>query len=61
MPNPMKKHSRSRRNNRRSHDALSKPGISTCPQCGEVKEPHRVCKSCGTYKGRDILKAGEPL
>ncbi len=59
MPNPMKKHSKSRRNNRRSHDALSRPAISTCPQCAEIKVPHRVCLSCGTYKGRDIIKTEE--
>ncbi|NOS35762.1 MAG: 50S ribosomal protein L32 [Deltaproteobacteria bacterium] len=59
MPNPMKKHTRSRRNNRRSHDALSRPAASTCPSCNEVKRPHHVCPNCGSYRGREIVKVEE--
>jgi large subunit ribosomal protein L32 len=55
MPNPVKRHSRTRRNKRRSHDFLTAPGTSACPQCGEPKLPHRVCANCGTYKGREIV------
>ncbi len=46
---------------RRSHDALSTPAVSTCPQCGEPKRPHYVCPSCGTYKGRTVIKKEEAL
>ena len=28
----------------------------TCPKCGETVKPHRVCKACGTYKGKDVIK-----
>ncbi|NIR17054.1 MAG: 50S ribosomal protein L32 [Desulfobacterales bacterium] len=59
MPNPKKRHSRSRRNKRRSHDALSRPAQSTCSQCGEPKRPHNVCVKCGTYKGREIIEIPE--
>ncbi|MCK4738998.1 MAG: 50S ribosomal protein L32 [Deltaproteobacteria bacterium] len=61
MANPKSKHTRSRRGNRRSHDALSKPAVSTCSQCGEPKRPHNVCHKCGTYKGREVIKTGEEL
>lgn len=61
MPNPKKRHSRCKRGQRRSHDALSKPAISTCPQCGEPKRPHQVCPSCGTYRGRTVLKKEEAV
>lgn len=27
----------------------------TCPQCGAPKLPHRVCPTCGTYKGRQVI------
>lgn len=59
MPNPKKRHSKTRRNNRRSHDALSNPAISLCPQCGEPKQPHHICPKCGTYKGREVIKTGD--
>ncbi|MBI5286602.1 MAG: 50S ribosomal protein L32 [Deltaproteobacteria bacterium] len=59
MPNPKKRHSKTRRNKRRSHDALSRPAVSLCPQCGEPKPPHHVCPNCGTYKGREVIKIEE--
>ncbi|HOD29980.1 MAG TPA: 50S ribosomal protein L32 [Syntrophales bacterium] len=55
MPNPVKRHSRTRRDKRRSHDFLTAPVTSACPQCGEPKLPHRLCANCGTYKGREIV------
>ncbi|MEE8185635.1 MAG: 50S ribosomal protein L32, partial [Thermodesulfobacteriota bacterium] len=55
------KHSRSRRNKRRSHDALPRPGASICPQCNEMKRPHHVCPNCGTYRGREVIKTGESI
>ena len=58
MAVPKKKKSRSRRDKRRSHDALVAPGgIHTCPSCGERKLYHHVCPSCGQYKGRAVLPA----
>ncbi|MDU1880757.1 MAG: 50S ribosomal protein L32 [Eggerthella sp.] len=27
-----------------------------CPQCGEVKLPHRVCPNCGFYKNREVIE-----
>jgi large subunit ribosomal protein L32 len=27
----------------------------SCPNCGEMKLSHRVCKACGTYKGKDVV------
>ncbi|MBI5599669.1 MAG: 50S ribosomal protein L32 [Deltaproteobacteria bacterium] len=61
MPNPKKRHSRTRRDKRRSHDALSTPATSICPKCGEAKLPHNVCLKCGSYRGREILKIGESV
>ncbi|MEI7591248.1 MAG: 50S ribosomal protein L32 [Deltaproteobacteria bacterium] len=55
MPNPVKRHSRTRRNKRRSHDFLVAPSTSLCPQCKEPKPPHRACTNCGTYKGREVI------
>lgn len=55
MAVPKRRHSRSRTRQRRSHDALSAPGLSLCSECGEPKEPHRLCGSCGKYKGREVF------
>ena len=41
---------------RRAYNSVLKlPQISSCPKCGEAYVPHRVCPSCGTYKGRQVL------
>ncbi|HHL40072.1 MAG TPA: 50S ribosomal protein L32 [Deltaproteobacteria bacterium] len=61
MPTPRKKKSRSKRNMRRSHDALAAPAASTCPRCGEPKRPHHACPACGTYRGREVLRTGETV
>jgi len=53
MPNPVKRHSRTRRNKRRSHDFLVLPAMSRCPRCGAPKMPHRVCVKCGYYRGKE--------
>lgn len=59
MPNPKRRHSKARRDRRRAHDALDRPGSSVCPECGEVKLPHRACRSCGSYRGREVLSVEE--
>lgn len=57
MPTPKKKTSRSRRDMRRSHDALETPSVATCANCGALIRPHHVCASCGYYKGREVVTA----
>ena len=59
MAVPKRKTSKARRDKRRSHDGLIAPAASTCPQCGAPKAPHRVCGSCGSYKGRTIIETDE--
>ena len=27
----------------------------TCPNCGGLKQAHRVCPNCGMYNGRKVL------
>ena len=46
---------RSKRNMRRSHDALKPVSSVECPNCGELKLPHHVCGACGHYAGREVL------
>lgn len=56
---PKRKTSHSKRNKRRAHDALQAPQWSTCSQCGDPVLPHRICVSCGYYRGRQVLEIGE--
>ncbi|MCK4691890.1 MAG: 50S ribosomal protein L32 [Desulfuromonadales bacterium] len=59
MAVPKGKISKSKKNMRRAHDAVSAPGISICQQCQEPKQPHRVCGNCGTYKGKEVISSDE--
>jgi large subunit ribosomal protein L32 len=58
MAVPKGKVSKARRDKRRSsHWKLDEPALSVCPKCGAFRLPHRICKSCWTYKGREYGKA----
>ena len=59
MANPKRRHSKARRNRRRSHDALPRQTSAICSNCGEVKLPHRACSLCGHYKGREVIEGKE--
>ncbi len=48
------KKSSSRRNMRRSHDALTAPALSTEQTSGEVHRRHHVSAE-GYYRGRQVL------
>ena len=56
MAVPKRKTTPSKRNMRRSHDALSKLNIIEDKESGEPRLSHRIDKSTGMYKGRQILK-----
>ena len=56
MAVPKGKVSRSRRDKRRAKWTLTVPGMVECPQCHEYKMPHVVCKACGYYKGKEVVK-----
>ncbi|EPR28072.1 LSU ribosomal protein L32P [Geobacillus sp. WSUCF1] len=55
MAVPFRRTSKTRKRLRRTHFKLQVPGMVQCPNCGEWKLAHRVCKACGTYKGRDVV------
>jgi large subunit ribosomal protein L32 len=56
MAVPKKRTSKSRTGQRRAHDALSAPTFGECPQCHEMKRPHRICPHCGYYKGKEVME-----
>lgn len=53
---PKSKVSKRRGGNRRSHNALKRPHLVFCPECGNPTRPHMVCPSCGTYKGAQVVQ-----
>jgi len=53
---PKRKISKRRRNNRRAHHALKLPELVPCPQCHELRLPHHVCPSCGSYQGVEVVE-----
>ena len=61
MAVPRTKLTRSRRNNRRSHDWLRAANRHECPNCGELKRPHHVCQVCGYYDDRQVVAMSEPM
>ena len=60
MAVPKQKQSHSRTNKRRSQHKITPPRLSECPHCHEPRLPHRVCPSCGHYKGREIVAPEAP-
>ena len=47
--------SKSRRNNRRAHDALVAANLNECENCGELKRPHHICTYCYHYDDRLVV------
>ncbi len=52
---PKRKLGKGRKGRRRSHLALQAANLVPCPKCHEMRLPHQVCPSCGTYKGIEVL------
>ena len=44
MAVPKSKVTRAKRGMRRSHDALVAGNPNECPNCGELRRPHHVCR-----------------
>lgn len=52
---PKQRHTKSRRNKRRSHHALKKGQFFYCQKCGSPVLPHTLCWNCGTYAGQEVI------
>jgi large subunit ribosomal protein L32 len=52
---PKKHKTRSGRDQRRSHHALTPVSFATCQNCGSACMPHKPCPNCGNYKGRKVV------
>ena len=59
MAVPKKKTSKMKRDQRRSHHALTRTHAIVCSNCGEAVLRHRVCEGCGHYRGKSVLPSAE--
>jgi large subunit ribosomal protein L32 len=56
MANPKRRHSHARTAKRRSqYKVRSLPVTHACSNCGNDKILHRVCPTCGNYRGRAVV------
>ena len=55
MAVPKQKQSHSRTTKRRSTHKVAKQTVNECPHCHAPRRPHRVCGSCGYYRGREVV------
>ena len=56
---PFRKTSKTRKRMRRTHYKISGAQTTTCSVCGAIIKPHRVCKECGSYKGKEVVTKEE--
>lgn len=61
MAVPQNRKTSSKRNMRRSHDALVAANPNECANCGETKRPHHVCPSCGHYDQKQVIEVYEEV
>ncbi|MFO7613950.1 MAG: 50S ribosomal protein L32 [Bacteroidales bacterium] len=62
MPHPKRKHSKTRRDKRRTHHQIEKPTLAKCPATGAIHVYHRAYYVDGDlyYKGKLVMsKTGE--
>lgn len=59
MAVPKKRVSKQRKRKRRGAMKAAMPTIQRCQKCGDPKIPHRVCPTCGTYKGEQVIEIEE--
>ena len=55
MAQPKRRWSKERTHLKRSTWKLETPNVATCKHCKEPVLPHRVCKNCGYYDGKEII------
>ena len=57
---PKRRQAKARTNKRRATWLkMDAPALAECPQCHELKEPHKACPTCGYYKGKAVITIKE--
>ncbi|MFO7870160.1 MAG: 50S ribosomal protein L32 [Kiritimatiellia bacterium] len=55
MAVPKRKTSKSRSRRRKREWEKVSVSSGVCPQCGAPRRNHRICPSCGYYRGRQVI------
>lgn len=56
MAVPKRKKSRSNTRSRRSQWKAEPVHLARCNRCRDMKLPHAVCPTCGTYNNRQVIE-----
>jgi large subunit ribosomal protein L32 len=59
MAVPKRKTSKMKIRSRKAANRYKGVQITECPECKAPAAPHRVCPSCGMYKGKQVLTVKE--
>ena len=58
---PKRKTTPARKGKRRSHHSQFAVNSVECPNCGEQKIIHHICKACGYYGDKEIIPIVEDI
>ncbi|MFZ1627187.1 MAG: 50S ribosomal protein L32 [Candidatus Moraniibacteriota bacterium] len=61
MALPKQRHTHHRRDRARKFLEMKPVSTAKCSKCGADVLPHRACKECGHYKGREVVKMAPKL
>jgi large subunit ribosomal protein L32 len=56
MAVPKRRTSKRKKRARRTHYKAAMPTLQPCPKCGDLRQPHRVCPTCGYYNGEQRIE-----
>ena len=59
MAQPKRRWSKARTHSKRSTWKKENPTYASCPHCHEPVMPHRACKNCGYYDGKEVISKKE--
>src|SRR3990172_5256452 len=58
---PKRRHSRQRKGKRRASISFAIPNAVLCPNCNSMMIPHSVCRTCGFYRGKEVLNLSKTV
>ena len=59
MAVPFRRTSKTKKRMRRTHLKKEVGALTTCSKCGATIRPHRACKKCGNYNGKEVISVNE--